>query len=254
MLDELCSVCRDLLMLKTAPKGVGMVSGICTQQELQSLMPKFSPGELLRMTSILRETALGFSASANRRIDAELCIIRLCEPEAVMDLESLNARLSRLENKVANGVIAAPQPALQEQAPLDEAPPWDDDDAPPLEPMPEEPKSKPAAPSGFWPKLVERVRTVLKPPVLGMFVVSDGAPVKGALDGDVLTLEAMPFAIAQINKPPVLQAVGECAAAILGRPVKVTVIGPGQKKQANNEGFARLIQFGEQHPEFVDFE
>ncbi len=255
MLDELCAVCRDLLMLRTAPKSASMISGICTQQELQTLLPKFSPGELLRMTSILRDTAAGFSGSANRRIDAELCIIRLCEPEAVMNVESFNARLSRLENKVANGLVAVPKTAEAEEAPPwddEEAPPWDDSDAPPITEH-EQPKPVPAAPSGFWPKLVERLRTVLKPPAIGMFVVNDNAPVKGSINGDVLTLEVMPFAMNAINTPKVLEAVSECAGAILGTAVRVSVAAPGEKQETQNEGLARLMQFGEQHPELVEF-
>ena len=96
MLDELCTVARDLLILRTASKGVSLISGVCTEKELQTLLPLFSPGELLRMTRLLRDAAAGFNTSANRRIDAELCLIRLCEPEAFMDAESLNARLSLL--------------------------------------------------------------------------------------------------------------------------------------------------------------
>ncbi|MDY6041297.1 MAG: DNA polymerase III subunit gamma/tau, partial [Candidatus Faecousia sp.] len=111
MLDELCTVARDLLILRTASKGVSLISGVCTEKELQTLLPLFSPGELLRMIRLLRDAAAGFNTSANRRIDAELCLIRLCEPEAVMDAESLNARLSRLETKIAAGSFVAPQTA-----------------------------------------------------------------------------------------------------------------------------------------------
>lgn len=259
MLDELCAVCRDLLMLHTAPKSVSMISGICTQKELQTLLPKFSSGELLRMTSVLRSAAIGFATSANRRIDAELCIIRLCEPEAVLDAESLNARLSRLENKVANGIAIAPQsaaqkPAAEETAPYDddEAPPWDDDDIPPL---PEEPPmlEAQAEPVGFWPKMVEQLRTTLRPPAMAMFVLNDNAPVKGVLKADVLQLVCRDeFTKKIIDTPTVLQTAAECAGAQLGRTVRVQVTLLGEKK--DNEGFARLLQFGEQHPDLVEFQ
>ena len=40
MLDELCAVARDLLILRTAPQaGIQMISGICTPQELRASMP-----------------------------------------------------------------------------------------------------------------------------------------------------------------------------------------------------------------------
>ncbi len=263
MLDELCTVCRDLLMLRTAPKSVSMLSGICTEKELQELLPKFSAGELLRLTSLLRAAATGFAGSANRRIDAELCIIRMCETDAQLDAESIGARLSRLENKIASGMIAAP--VKQEKA-ADDVPPWeempptyddddapyvfDDSDAPPIkdEPLPPAPQK-----SDFWAKLVERLRSVLTMPARSMFVNSDSAPVRGNLTGDRLNLQGIEFAVSVINKPEILQTVAECAAAILGRPIQVSIGTQGDETPVETKNFTRLMDFGEQHPEIVEF-
>ena len=66
------------------------------------------------LRTFMLDSAAGFNASANRRIDAELCLVRLCEPEASLDAESLNARLCRVEERLARGVVpvaAAPQAA-----------------------------------------------------------------------------------------------------------------------------------------------
>lgn len=254
MLDELCAVCRDLLMLRTAPKSVSMISGICTEEELDDLLPRFGAGELLRMTRVLRDAAAGFSTSANRRIDAELCIIRLCEPEAATDAEALNARISRLENHLASGHFVSAEAKPTE--PQEETPPWDDDDAPPAreadENVPPPPQPTPSAPAGFWPSLVEKLRATLKPPAVAMFVVSENAPVMGVLQGDGLILECRDdFTVKIIQLPNVLQTVGDCAAALLGRSVKVAVRKIGEH-QKNNEGFDRLLRFGQQHPEIVD--
>ena len=61
MLDELCAVARDLLILRTAPQaGIQMISGICTPQELRTLQPLLSPGELLRIC----RTAAGGAGAA----------------------------------------------------------------------------------------------------------------------------------------------------------------------------------------------
>jgi len=260
MLDELCTVCRDLLMIRTAPNSVSMISGICTQQELQELLPRFSPGELLRMTSLLRDTVTGFTATANRRIDAELCIIRMCEPEAQLDAQALNARLSRLENKIASGMFAAPQAKAEQPKPIgeetppwddDERPPWDDCDAPPV--MQEERKPQPKQmPTDFWAKLVERLRTVLLPPARSMFVNNENSPMKGRLDGDQLILEGAEFAMHVVNTPKVLETVSECAGAVLGSSVRVSVVPEGQAA-TEVESFHRLMEFGEQHPDIVEF-
>ena len=258
MLDELCTVARDLLILRTAPSGSSMVSGICTEKELKTLLPVFGAGELLRITQILRDAAAGFNTSANRRIDAELCLLRLCEPEAVLDAASLNARISRLETKIASGMIAVQTPvqsAAEESALDNEERPPIPEDAPPL---PEEMtaqadvQSSPA-PADFWPKLVQRLRTELKPPALSMFVLAENAPTVGMLRGDTLELEIrVPVAEGLINKPNVLQTITECASAQAGRPIKVRLTHPGEQKQ-HNKSFDRLMNFGTEHPEIIDF-
>ena len=258
MLDELCTVARDLLILRTAPSGSSMVSGICTEKELKTLLPVFGAGELLRITQILRDAAAGFNTSANRRIDAELCLLRLCEPEAVLDAASLNARISRLETKIASGMIAVQTPvqsAAEESAPDNEERPPIPEDAPPL---PEEMtaqadvQSSPA-PADFRPQLVQRLRTELKPPALSMFVLAENAPTVGMLRGDTLELEIrVPVAEGLVNKPNVLQTITECASAQAGRPIKVRLTHPGEQKQ-HNKSFDRLMHFGTEHPEIIDF-
>ncbi|MBR4309158.1 MAG: hypothetical protein IKT58_06150, partial [Oscillospiraceae bacterium] len=251
MLDELCVVCRDLLILGTVPSGgSAMVSGICTQAELGELRKLFSSGELLRMTSILRDTVSGFQGSANRRIDAELCLIRLCEPEAELDAQSLNARLTRLENKIAGGLICAPVPQGVEVQASEPVEPSLSETAPAVEEAPLAPVDE--SPVGFWPRLVEQLRTQLRPPAVGMFVVHDNAPVVGRLRGNILDLEAGAlFAFEQVNKPQVLQVVAECASGILGRPIRVRVVRPGEVP-VNNVNFDRLMQFAREHEDTVD--
>jgi DNA polymerase-3 subunit gamma/tau len=72
-----------------------MLSGVVTDQEALALPDKFTAAELLRITTVLQETAAGFVKSANRRVDAELCILRLCDPGLDLDARSLNARISK---------------------------------------------------------------------------------------------------------------------------------------------------------------
>ena len=252
MLDELCTVARDLLILKTAASGVSMISGICTERELKTLLPLFGAGELLRMTALLRDAAAGFNTSANRRIDAELCILRLCEPEAELDAEAINARLSRLENKIASGMLTAqPLPEVPKQE-IEEIPPWEEEERPPMpEDAPPEPANEPVSDSA-WPQLVQRLRTVLRPPALGMFSVSEGAPVQGRLTQNelILTITA-DFAESVINKPNVLQTIAEVASAQAGHPVGVRISRGGEEKKSNGN-FDRLLSFGAEHPEFIE--
>lgn len=252
MLDELCVVSRDLLILRSIPKsGTSLISGVCTQQELKELLPLFAPGELLRMTDILRNTVNGFNTSANRRIDAELCLIRLCEPEAEMDAQALNARITRLENKIASGLITLAQ-REPEEAPWEEEKPPIPTEPPPsvefsCEPIPDD------TPVGFWPRLVEQVRPQLRLPALAMFVAGENAPVVGSVRNGVLYLEPRALVAEKlVSRPEVLQIVRECASGILGKPVRVQIGKSGEGPVTNNESFDRLVHFGQAHGETVD--
>ena len=172
-----------------------------------------------------------------------------------MDVQSLNARLSRLEEKLASGQLTlAAAPQQQEQALSwddDAPPPPDDSDIPPENPN-ELRSASPAARAGFWPELVERLRTSLKPPAMGMFSTAENAPLQGILTGDRLLLVASDdFTLGIVDKPNVLQAVSEKAAALLGRPVAVQVQKGGATPQQSGE-FDKLLRFGAEHPDIVD--
>ena len=257
LLDELACLTRDLLILKTAPQaGITMLSGVAGDTEAAKLSQAFSGGELMRMIGRIEETLAGFTRSASRRVDAELCMISLCQPELQLDAESLNARLTRLEEQIKSGsfVAAAPsaQPAQREEIPQDDdRPPLpDDSDAPPEDPvMAEIPAQE--APVGFWPDLVAGIRQELKPPVSGFFVTTPNAPVQGVLRGEQVVLAcANPFTLEMINKPEILEIVSRKASAILGRPVSARAVDRTAKPE-NNERMERLMNFGREHSDIV---
>lgn len=264
MMDELCALARDLLVMKTAPRaGLQMLSGICAEDEISALLPKFTAGELLRMASLLQETAAGFRNSANQRIDAELCLLRLCEPQLSLDLQAIQARLSRVEEELAAGVPARPAAPQSRTAPTapaaeeaEERPPMpDDSDAPPAEPQhAAQPDSRTqAAPVGFWPELVARLKTELRPPASGFFAVTPNAPVKGVLQGDMLVLVAdNNFIAGMVDKPEVLATVRQKASALLHRQVGACVRLADAMPAAQDDRFASLLSFGAEHPDVVE--
>ena len=82
MLDEMACLTRDLLVMKTAGNaGITMLSGVASDQEVLELTKQLSSGELVRMINLIQTTLSGFTRSASRRMDAELCILELCQPE-----------------------------------------------------------------------------------------------------------------------------------------------------------------------------
>ena len=258
MLDELACMTRDLLMMKTAPgTGITMLSGVATDQEVSSLTERFSTGELVRMMTELQQTMTGFTRSASRRLDAELCLMNLCQPELSLDAESLNARLTRLEEQIKTGSFTVKQVAAPvHEEPEEERPPLPDDaDAPPTveEPQaPKAPKQDVQAPAGFWTDLMTASRKELKPPVSGFFVAAQNSPLRGALKGDVLEVRCQNTFVAEaVNKPDILEVVARKAAALLARPVRVQVVDMSAKPSGNAK-MQQLLNFGRAHSDIVN--
>ena len=258
LLDELESLLRDMLILKTAPgSGVAMLSGVAPDSETAALANKLSTGELVRMMQTVQDTVSGFSRSAGRRMDAEMCIVQLARPELSLDPKAMNARLTRLEDLIKSGRLAAspaPEPVRPPAEPRkepeeeDRPPLPDDGDAPPL--PEEETAPRQAVPDSFWVELLGDVRSQLKPPASGFFVATPGSPLRGVLKGDRLEIRcANAFAAEIIGTPEILRIVSDKATARLGRPVTALVV--DVTKNAGSPKMEQLMNFGRAHSDIV---
>ncbi len=258
MLDEMACLTRDLLVMKTAGNaGITMLSGVASDQEVLALTKTLSSGELIRMMNRIQTTMAGFTRSASRRMDAELCIVELCQPELNLDAEALNARLTRLEEQIKSGSFVAAKPQknavspIQEEQDFDDRPPMPgDEDAPPGEDLPPQPQPS-EAPVGFWSELCNAIRKELKPPVSGFFAVSPNAPIQGALVGQTLELRCSnDFTARMLDKPEILEIASRKASAILNRPVRAVVV-DGSAKPGASSRMQQLLKFGQDHSDIV---
>ena len=149
VLGELSSLTRDLLLRKTAPRGGGaLLTGGYDETTMRALGEQFTAQRLLQMLTLLQEATANLARSSNRRTDAELCLIRLCDEGLDESFVGLSARIARLEERLAQGIpVQAPPPQAapaKQASPAkpapkpspDDLPPWDLDELPPL---PEEP-------------------------------------------------------------------------------------------------------------------
>ena len=180
VLGELSALARDLLISKTAPEGgAALLTGGYDSQTMDGLLRQADSARLIAICTTLQRTAADMNVSVNRRTDAELCLLKLCDETLSGDLSAINARLARLEQQMATGVRYAaaestaqvvpapaekPAPARAAAKPTavegEAPPPWEDsapapadesfDDAPPPygEPAePERPQSATPAPA-----------------------------------------------------------------------------------------------------------
>ena len=191
LLGELSALARDLLIRVTAPQGgAALLSGSYELAALDRLARGTSPARLIHMTGQLQAAAAALPLSVNRRTDAELCLMKLCDESLCGDVTALAARIARLEEGgLPAAVPAEPRPVQSsgaKPAPAPDAPPWEDPapipapakeetppweappppgdgDAPPPEPgsieAPERPaKPAPGSSGGLWETLIERFK------------------------------------------------------------------------------------------------
>ena len=266
LIDELASLCRDLMILKTAPDaGISMLSGVASDADVKSLVKRFSAGELVRMIGLLQTCAAGFTRSSSRRLDAELCIMNLCDPALQMDAEALNARISKLEEQLRSGNFTMPAqaaPAVQEKpADIyddDGPPPPGDEDAPmdPDAPAPimEPRKAAPAkddTPIGFWVDLAAAMRPELPRSLVGFFTGTDNAPVRGRVrENRVGLICANAFVTQMVDRPEVRELAARKASLILGRPMTVKVVDRSAQPEQNKQ-MEQLMAFGREHSDII---
>ena len=292
VLSELAALTRDLLIEKTAPKGGGaLLAGGYDQETLDTLSKGLSAQRLLQMLRRLQETQAGLRESANQRTDAELCILCLCDETLDPSPEGISARLSRLEEAFAAGVLPAAAPAAATAAPArqadppapapqEDAPPWDE---PPLpeepeetprfqvpEPQPEReeaPARRSAAPQrqttaaaaggdgAFWKGLLPALRPKLS--AWEYMPLTDGATVAGRLENDTLVLYADDqFTYKTINKRPLLEKIAQVASQRAGRTVDAVAREgkpPAVAPAAKHEDqFEDLLRLGAQYGAEID--
>ncbi len=253
MLDELASLVRDVLILKTAPEaGITMLSGVAEDGETRALASRISGGELIRMMELLQKTLNLFTRSASRRTDAELCILEMSQPELSQDLSSMNARLTRVEEQLKTGAFVMPQraaPAPQEKT---EAEPEPSDESTVSQPEPEPVREvNEELPMGFWQDLAAAVRKELYPPVSGFFTATPNGPMEVEVSGSVLTLRCRDSFTAEIvGKEDILQVVSRKASVLLGKPVKAKVTDLS-KQGRDGAGMSKLMRFGRANPDIV---
>ena len=267
LFDELSALCRDLLVLKAAPKsGISMLSGIADEAQAVELEKCLTPAELLRDLSLVQAAKGAVGKNADARVAAELCLMQLCEPALKLDLSSLGARVSKLESRLASGDFAPARAAAkaepQPQSEDDDRPPFPDDADDPLSgltppPLPPQSPADSAPQTGAqaeldrrWPELAASLREDLGVRERGFF--APGGPVRAVLKGDTLILTAQTqFVLDIIKNPRVQQLAAQKASAFFGRPMQAQFALAGQADASGKDPMDALIARGKEHSDIM---
>lgn len=292
ILGELSSLARDLLIRKTAPRSGGaLLNGGYDEATLRALSEQLTVPRLTWMLGLLQSVLADLPRSSNRRTDAELCVIRLCDETLDDSGPGLTARVSRLEAQLSAGPAVSapplrpqPEPERTPEAP-EETPPWDLDpppapkpepksepnpkpaDAPARPPEPPQPAAPPPGPAAPAPKaggaLWEAVRAGLKDKVSRKAYTFLSKPdmVLGRYENGVLTLWAEDDLVkAAVSGQEVLETVAALAAARAGCAVRCAVkVGrppeedpaPAPAAGGEHDALDDLLAFGSQLDNFT---
>lgn len=251
--DQMLGLIRDALLVKTSRTDVSaLISPAYTVKTLQELCDGLAASTLIAWSRIIGDSLDRMRSAANRRVEAELCAVRLCSLGAE-NYDTLGGRVEALEEKLKNGVPVqvvqtpqsggmAPPPPRDEDAP----PPPGDEDAPPLidgEPAPQAKPGKPAGPTlTLWPQWARLLDALMGKINVGALTnIKLGA--KGAIEDGALVIlceDRMAYILA--HKDETLAVIREQAAKLNGGPIKVRVREAGDEIiQENNAKVDELI-------------
>lgn len=268
LLSELCSLLRDILMLKVAPKGGReLLSAGYDRTTLETFAGRMTSEQLLAYMDTISARLGSLRDGRDPKITCELCIVSLCRPELSDDLASLRERVARMEQSgtvsAVSGVSRA-EPAVQQQEKTIEDP----DDEPPFDmPEPPKPSGRRFAPSqdvpipetdvtaksesaaaqndsdtggDFWPNLSAELKKSMKP---FHFVHLSGAD--AALDGDTVIISvSSSFHKTELEKPELQEYIRNAVASVLGAAHPVIIKEKTQNGGENADKLDELLKFG----------
>ena len=234
VLDRLAELYRDLLMTRLAPRGgSSLLKGGFTAAELDRLAQGASVPGLLAGLDVLEETMSGLRGSGNRRIAAELCLLRLCDYAPAEPVQTY----APPEVVYVPAPVPAPAPAAAfsvepaaDELPW-EAPPEPVYEAPPAyEPAPEpEPEPvytpAPAAASGGgldWKAVLRGVKSGMDDYIFN--ILADDSMIEAEIEGGLIrVMWKNPFAMSMVNESEVTLAIAEAAKKLSGENWRVSV-------------------------------
>ena len=292
LLGELSTLARDLLIRMTAPAGgAALLSGNYDSGTLESLAQSANATRLIYMATQLQSALAALPLSPNRRTDAELCLMRLCDESLCGDVTALAARLTRLEEGTPREAAPRPAPVRREPAPISpmqeapppvrqaappppepapippsDPPPWDDtpgpEDGPPPygepvrqeAPPPVEREKKPAPPpaqQGTGGQLWRNVAEICKNQLTPMYWYMLD-DAKGTLEGDVLVVHCGDeLTMETLKSPDAAAAIRAAAGEQLGRNVAVRFTLGGGAPPAQEDKLEELIRQGSRYDSFT---
>ena len=267
VLGEIAVLARDLLISTAAPEGgASLLSGGYDANTMKNLLALGSGARFIQISTILQTATAELQFSVNRRTDAELCLLKLCDETLSGDLTALGARIARLEEQLAAGVrLAAPAPAPApapeserddvpwEEPPLEEKSPLcgepveqqkDEEAAPPAEPAVQ---AQASDDGDVFAQLMESYKNRLAPDKRAFIGMA-----KGRLQNDTLTVYcAMDLQKNMLDQKAVTDVLEEVTSRAVGREIKARVVVGEPEGGQKSDPMEKLMRMGSKFDNFT---
>ena len=272
VLGELATLSRDLLISTAAPEGgASLLSGGYDAGTMKNLLALGSSARLIQISTILQTAAAELQNSVNRRTDAELCLLKLCDETLSGDLAALSARIARLEEQMKAGVQFAASPAAKPEPvpapmsvpkPTENEVPWEEpreEEGPPPYGEPIEPPAQetaqakePPAPAAsedgdVFAQLMESYKNRLAPDKRAFIGMA-----KGRIQNDVLTVYcASDIQKNRLDQQAVTDVLEEVTSRAVGREIKVRVVVGEPEGGQKSDPMEKLMRMGSKFDHFT---
>ena len=252
-IDSLCTELtlhfRNLMVAKTVGDCEGLI--VCSKDELEKIKERAAQLKLSKILScieVLEQTAKNIKNAANKKIQLEAAVIKMCAPSASSgegisaDLED---RLRAIEEKLAlisSGKVQAPSPvqeskpeprpeAKPEPAPMPKAPVPEEAPPPPAPPAPETETEISVSEGSFeqWPEVLDKIR-IYDIPLFGIMANSTASVKNGRLVIHSENPTLFDFICTDTHSKELARAVFE----VVGKKMKIAVSNTEKPKTATS--------------------
>lgn len=251
VIDQMLGLIRDMLLIKTAQGDVSaMISPAYTAEQLKRLGEGLAPSTLIAYSRILQDAVAHIKSASNRRVEAELCMIRLCTMGA-QAYDSLSGRVEALEEKLKHGVVAVQQGRPNTAIASDDGPPPPgDEDAPswlqedagnhqPESPAKDDSSSEPQRTDWTgWPQVLEQASGKINMGALTCLQISSRAELD---NGQVFVFCEDDVTAGLAGAHPTIDRLSEIASAVAGHAVRLKLFGPDQQPQRHKRAVSDEI-------------
>ena len=233
VLSQLAALYRDILLGRLAPQNGGsLMSGGFSEAALRQLSGLAGVDRLLSGLDTVQAAAAGLDRAVDRKLAAELCLIRLAglSPAPLGDTAPVPPSVSA----PAPAPISAPVPAAA-SAPIMTPEPTTKPESTPI------PAPIPTPAALTWKALLDKMNETMF--IADYIMLSDAANLTGKVEGGVVTLYTKNDTVKALLEAGKLEEVKAAAAALAGAAVPVKV---EPYRESGGEKLSKLDQLLDQ--------